>query len=82
MDFKEVWYDSGKGRACLIRISDHDTKLVLGCAVGPRRSTELASQALWPARRTLSEIGRDLGGRICTRTKTGSSPATAGCEPC
>ena len=59
-DFTEIWYASGKKKASLMPILDHKTKLVAGWAVGERRNTGLALEALKMMRDNLSEVGVSL----------------------
>ena len=63
-DFTELWYDRGKKKAYLIPLLDHETKLVLGWAVGARKDTDLALEALGSAERNLEEMDLNLEGRI------------------
>jgi len=63
-DFSELWYERGRKKAYLIPLLDHETKYVLGWAVGPRRDTGRALEALEAAARTLAEAGLTLEGRI------------------
>jgi len=61
-DFTEVPYAFGK--AHLIVLIDHHTKLVLGWAVGPRKETRLALAAWRRARAMLKRLGRSPQGII------------------
>lgn len=63
-DFTELWYDRGKKKAYLIPLLDHATKLVLGWAVGARKDTDLALEALGSAQRSLAEMDLSLEGRM------------------
>lgn len=55
-DFTELVYATGKAQ--LIPIVDHTTKVALGWAVGARAVTELALQAWEAAKATLDRLGR------------------------
>jgi transposase InsO family protein len=61
-DFTELVYATGK--AHLIPILDHTTKLVLGWKLGPRALTALALAAWKMAKATLQELGRTPAGMI------------------
>jgi len=61
-DFTELPY--ALGRAYLLVILDHLTKLVLGYSVGERAVTALALKAWRRARRTLSRLGLSTRGMI------------------
>jgi transposase InsO family protein len=57
-DFTELAY--ARGKAQLIPIIDHRTKVCLGWALGPKAVTELALAAWKAARGTLLRLGRSL----------------------
>lgn len=57
-DFTEIVYGSGK--AWLIPLLDHDSKDIVGWALGPRANRELALQAWSRARRRLRTLGVSL----------------------
>lgn len=59
-DFTELVYANGQRKAYLIPIIDHDSKLVLGWAVGERAVTELALEAWGEARQTFITQGVNL----------------------
>jgi transposase InsO family protein len=61
-DFTELVYAKGKAR--LIPILDHDTKVVLGWALGEQANTELALEAWRETKRTLRRLGRHPDGMI------------------
>jgi putative transposase len=61
-DFTELVYACGK--AWLIPIVDHRTKVCLGWALGPKAVTELALRAWKGARQSLRRLGRSSRGMI------------------
>jgi len=61
-DFTELVYANGK--AWLIPLVDHETKLVLGYAVGEKANTDLALEAWAAACDTLLKWGQDTGDLI------------------
>jgi transposase InsO family protein len=61
-DFTELVY--ARGKAYLIPLVDHTSKLVAGWAVGPQANTELALTAFTRAQRWLHEHGHPLAGVI------------------
>ena len=61
-DFTELVYATGKAQ--LIPIVDHRTKVCLGWALGPKAVTELALAAWEVAARTLRRLGRSPRGMI------------------
>ncbi len=61
-DFTELVYANGK--AWLIPIVDHRTKVCLGWALGPNAVTELALRAWKGARQSLRRLGRSPRGLI------------------
>lgn len=61
-DFTELWYRGGK--AYLIVLLDHTSKVVPGWAVGSQRTGELALKAWERARRTLRALHRSPRGVI------------------
>ncbi len=63
-DFTELVYASGRGKAYLMPIIDHASKLVLGWAVGPRTNTELALTAWTKAKEILRTLQVDYTGLI------------------
>jgi len=63
-DFTELIYAGGRGKAHLIPILDHVSKLVLGWAVGRRAVTELALSAWERAVARLAKFGLSATGRI------------------
>ena len=63
-DFTELIYADGRGKAKLIPIIDHASKMALGWAVGERAVTELALEAWQDAKETLAVQGVSLRGVI------------------
>ena len=63
-DFTQLIYADGRGKAYLMAIVDHASKLVLGWAVGECAVTRLALRAWEKARQTLVRRGIPLAGMI------------------
>jgi len=63
-DFTEVVYANGRSKARFIPILDHGSKYVLGWAVGPRATTELALRSWETAARRLGEFDAPVSGVI------------------
>lgn len=63
-DFTEIWYADGRKKAYLMPILDHKTKWIAGWAVGKRKNTALALEALDIARENLKEVGIRLKERF------------------
>ncbi len=63
-DFTELLYAGGRGKAHLIAIVDHETKLALGWALGQRAITSVALEAWERAQEMLSEFGIEWAGLI------------------
>jgi putative transposase len=63
-DFTEIRYGRQGKKAYLMPLIDHATKWVVGWAVGQRRNTDLALEALTMAAETLTDTGLTLDGRI------------------
>jgi len=61
-DFTELEYGSGK--AYMLPILDHDTKVVLGWVVDEQKTAAVAVRAFRQARRTLRTLGRRTRGMI------------------
>lgn len=59
-DFTEVIYQRGKARAQLMPIVDHQSKLVVGHALGPSANTELGLEAWGRAKQTLKKLSQSL----------------------
>lgn len=53
-DFTELLYASGRHKGYLVTLIDHATKVVVGWAVGDRKTTEVALQAWERAKQTLA----------------------------
>lgn len=53
-DFTELRYAGGQSKAFLVALVDHATKVVVGWAVGTRKTTEVALQAWERAKQTLA----------------------------
>ena len=62
IDFSELVYATGKAQ--LISLVDHVTKVVLGWALDERAITDLALTAWRKAKTTLGSLGYPLGGLI------------------
>jgi putative transposase len=63
-DFTELLYADGAGKAYLMPIIDHTSKLVYGWAVGEQANTELALQAWQRAKQTFRKYGIAWEGMI------------------
>lgn len=63
-DFTELVYAGGRGKAYLMPIIDHASKLVLGWAVGQRPNAQLALEAWRKAKETFRTLGIDWTGLI------------------
>lgn len=63
-DFTELVYADGGAKAYLIPLLDHDTKLVLGWAVGERANTDLALAAWTATMKTFARWRRTPEGSI------------------
>ena len=63
-DFTELRYADGAGKAYLMPIIDHTSKLVYGWAVGEQANTELALQAWQRAKQTFRKYGIAWEGMI------------------
>ncbi len=63
-DFTELLYADGAGKAYLMPIIDHTSKLVYGWAVGEQANTELALQAWQRAKQTFRKYGIPCEGMI------------------
>jgi transposase InsO family protein len=61
-DFSEIVYAGGKAQ--LIPLIDHDTKVVLGWALGERATTALSLDAWKKAKAALAALGYPLAGLI------------------
>jgi len=59
-DFSEVISQKGRAKAQLMPIVDHQSKLVVGHAVGPNDATDLALEAWRQAKQTLKRLGQRL----------------------
>ena len=70
-DFTELVYADGRAKAQLIAMPDHDSRYVLGWAVGERANTELALQAWEASIRTLERFGRSSDGMIVHHDRDG-----------
>ena len=60
-DFTEIIYQRGKARVQLMPIVDHQSKLVVGHALGPSANTELALEAWGESEADIKEVGPELG---------------------
>jgi transposase InsO family protein len=63
-DFTELPYAGGQQKGCLIVLIDHATKIVVGWAVGNRKTTEVALQAWERAKQTLATCAGSRQGMI------------------
>ena len=63
-DFTELRYAGGQQKGYLITLIDHATKVVVGWAVGNRKTTEVALQAWERAKRTLTTCAGSWQGMI------------------
>jgi len=59
-DFTEIRYRRGQGKAQLMPIVDHQSKMVVGYALGDSADTELALKAWRRAKSTLKRFQKDL----------------------
>jgi len=63
-DFTELRYAGGQQKGYLITLIDHATKVVVGAAVGNRKTTEVALQAWERAKQTLAMCAGSWRGMI------------------
>lgn len=70
-DFTEIRYRNGSGKAQLMAIIDHRSKLVVGHALEESANTELALEAWNKAKHTLKRLGQKVKDTIIHHDQDG-----------